>query len=342
MKKENGKSCRRSRLAALFLASIPLVFFATGWFLYDHSWRFRSSVQTLKRIGFDRIGIAKTTLGEPVRIEAGDIRIAGGWYPPPPSNRPAAGILLLHGSSIYGRKLGLYPLLAEQLNRRGYSVLAVELRGFGESDDPPCLDRVACLDSLQDAFHGLDYLKNRPGIDATRLYVLGHSLGGGIAIRMGAIDSSLRGVIAIGPPRRLLSRFENEAEALRERYARDRELGERPPPEVFAEFVRIEAPESVLPSYSHGSHPPLLLLDGTEESREDRLYLEDLSARIAPPVRRHTIPHADHYLNVVWMPGTPWAGYDRSLLESVIDLMDRWMATLNAISGEAISIDVEG
>jgi acetyl esterase/lipase len=77
--------------------------------------------------------------GRNVKIQSQGLTITGTLYEPDAAGeRPA--ILLLHGSTPEGRKLGLYRVLGKGLADRGYVVFTIDRRGYGDSDDPPLVD----------------------------------------------------------------------------------------------------------------------------------------------------------------------------------------------------------
>ena len=129
--------------------------------------------------------------GETVSFDSQGLRIAATLYRPKgEGKRP--GILLLHGSTPEGRKLGLYRVLGRELAARGYVVLSTDHRGFGESEDPPRTDIPAALDFVGDARVAVAYLASLDGVDTRRLYMLGHSFGGDVGLTAGIDEPRVR------------------------------------------------------------------------------------------------------------------------------------------------------
>ncbi len=81
-------------------------------------------------------------------------------------------ILVLHG---WGSNLEVHRAMLEQL-ARGYRVLALDLPGFGESDEPPCAYGV---DDFADVV--LEFLQP---FGFSSLTLIGHSFGGRIIIKL--------------------------------------------------------------------------------------------------------------------------------------------------------------
>ncbi len=89
-------------------------------------------------------------------------------------------VLHLHGNAA---NISNHLPLVAWLPRAGYNVLLFDYRGFGQSAGAPTLDGV-----VEDACAALAYLRTRRDVDADRLAVYGHSLGGATALRMLALD----------------------------------------------------------------------------------------------------------------------------------------------------------
>ena len=115
-------------------------------------------------------------------------------------------VLLLHGSSPQGRKLGLYPLLGRELARQGYIVLAIDQRGYGQSDDPPDVSRAESFDFVGDVRRAVDYLSGLPVVDPDEIYLIGHSFGADVAVTAVSQQLPINKLVVIGPGRRFIER----------------------------------------------------------------------------------------------------------------------------------------
>jgi alpha-beta hydrolase superfamily lysophospholipase len=91
-------------------------------------------------------------------------------------------VVLCHGGTPLGRRLALFTVAARKLAERGYVVLAVDLRGFGDSERPPRFETAADLDFVQDVTAAVDYLATLRRVDGSRIGVVGHSFGAGVAV----------------------------------------------------------------------------------------------------------------------------------------------------------------
>lgn len=119
-------------------------------------------------------------------------KIFGVFHTPIESAKKVPAILVCHGFA--GQKTGryrLYVTLAEELAKNGIAVLRIDFRGCGDSEG----DFVnTCLTGeVSDAIKGLEFLKNHPLVDSSRLGIFGRSLGGAIAViaakKFGSIKS---------------------------------------------------------------------------------------------------------------------------------------------------------
>jgi hypothetical protein len=126
---------------------------------------------------------------EDVAITTSDGVGLTGYYVPSVNG---ASVIVLGGVSGFSEREIEY---AGLLARHGYGALLLNLRGQGDSEGDAVLwgwwgevDVVA----------GVEYLANRPDVDAERIGVLGMSVGGEQAISAAGIDHRLRAVVSEG------------------------------------------------------------------------------------------------------------------------------------------------
>lgn len=91
-----------------------------------------------------------------------------------PDGTPKAALLIVHG---YAEHSGRYAWVAEQLVAHGYAVVGFDLRGHGKSDGERVL-----IKSMNEYLFDVDAallraFEHAPGVP---LYVMGHSMGGGV------------------------------------------------------------------------------------------------------------------------------------------------------------------
>lgn len=119
-----------------------------------------------------------------VVIDAPDGVKLAGTLTLPEGEGPHPAVLLITGSgaqdrdeTVFGHKPFL--VLADALTRRGVAVLRVDDRGVGGSSGP--MQDLTTADFASDAAAAAAWLARRPGIDAARVGLIGHSEGGTIA-----------------------------------------------------------------------------------------------------------------------------------------------------------------
>ena len=115
-------------------------------------------------------GVQEVTL--PVAESPGAPRIHGWWWPSDDANAPV--VLYLHGArwNLTGQLRRI-----AQLRDFGFSVFAIDYRGFGVSDG----DLPSEATAYEDAHAAWKWIAQKQP-DATRRYIYGHSLGGAVAI----------------------------------------------------------------------------------------------------------------------------------------------------------------
>ena len=126
----------------------------------------------------------------------------------PRTSEPVPAVVLVSGSGSQDRDEAL-PLLpgfrpfreiADSLGRRGIAVLRLDDRGFGESGGDAASATTA--DLADDVRAALATLRDRDGIDGSRLAVVGHSEGGMIAPMVAADDADLAAIVVVAGPAR--------------------------------------------------------------------------------------------------------------------------------------------
>ena len=122
---------------------------------------------------------------EEVSFTTSDGLTLEGWYIP--SKNRAAVI------AFPGRKGSQRP--ARMLARHGYGVLLFDRRGEGESDGDP---NIFGWKGERDVHAAVEYLQQRPDVDATRIGGIGLSVGGEMMIEAAAESDGLKAVVSEG------------------------------------------------------------------------------------------------------------------------------------------------
>ena len=117
--------------------------------------------------------------GDALTLTASDgVRIQAWWYEveaKTPAETPA--LLFFHGNA---GDISHRTPIAEGILREGLSVLLLEYRGYGGSEGKPTEEGLHL-----DALAGFDFVLGRVG-SASRVFILGRSMGGAVAARLAA------------------------------------------------------------------------------------------------------------------------------------------------------------
>jgi pimeloyl-ACP methyl ester carboxylesterase len=262
--------------------------------------------------------------GQEVSFQSHGLTIVGTLYQPETEGEHPA-ILLLHGSTPEGRKLGLYRKLGAELAGRGYVVLSMDQRGFGQSDDPPAAELPADFDFVADVGSAVTFLSSVAGVDAARLYVVGHSFGGDVAVAAGIVEPRIAKIVAIGPGRRVKERYQYEQAYFQRRLTRYMRLPQTVSIEVITYIEEALPLENHLDYFTQPDHKPLLLIDGMGESEADRRFLQQMCDVITGPRVCVTLADADHYANVLNVGSL--VIYDQRVAQSLVETIDQWLKT---------------
>ncbi|MDD5241314.1 MAG: alpha/beta fold hydrolase [Sulfuricella sp.] len=126
------------------------------------------------------------------------------WFIPSSSSNSAPAVAVLHG---WGGNAEMMLPLALPLQQAGYAVLLLDARNHGRSDS----DNFSSLPRFaEDLEHALDWLALQPGVDASRLIALGHSVGAGAALLVASQRHDLAAVVSIAAfadPESMMRRF---------------------------------------------------------------------------------------------------------------------------------------
>lgn len=134
-----------------------------------------------------------------------DIEIVADYYAPREAEHPAPIAILLH---MYRSDRSAFEPLAVALNKAGYAVLAIDLRGHGESGGAGAKElakRAAERDATlframyKDVAAAHAWLNAQDGIDRARVAIVGASVGCSVALDYGFRDRSVDVVVCLTP-----------------------------------------------------------------------------------------------------------------------------------------------
>ncbi len=284
---------------------------------------FRISTLLLQKIGYPPIQVQTTE----VEFLSGNLQLRGSLYTPTKSFGLYPAIVICHGGTKLGRRLALFTVMARTLAERGYVVLTFDFRGFGESEDPRKFETFSDLDFVQDVSSALNYLSRVKQVDPSKLYIIGHSFGAGVGVMAGIRDIRIKKVVSISPGRGTRERFfgENASEPdypnIRMSY--DMKIHPPIPKDIFNPHLKDYVAEAIL---NFPVHPPVLLIDGGQESKEDLAFLRDVYEQMSEPKDYVTIQSADHYFGTDRNQdgSSENIPYDKSVMTELVDVIDHW------------------
>jgi len=134
--------------------------------------------------------------------ESAAIQIAG-TLTSPRGNGPFPAVLLITGSGAQDRDESLFNhkpflVLSDYLTRRGIAVLRVDDRGVGGTGGS--VNQSTSEDFASDVLAGVQFLKNQPRIDQSKIGLVGHSEGGLIAPIAAAKSSDVAFIVLMAGP----------------------------------------------------------------------------------------------------------------------------------------------
>lgn len=174
-----------TRLIAFAVAGIVIAAVSTGvWLAHDRAYALvHPGRAPITRTPAD-VGMANY---EAVSFKSPDGLTLKGWYAP---TQNGAVVILVHG--LGGARTDLLDDGA-LLAARGYGILAFDLRNSGESDGT--VTTFGLLE-VNDVRAAVDFVVALPGVDADRIGLMGHSMGGATAIMATARIPEIKAVVA--------------------------------------------------------------------------------------------------------------------------------------------------
>jgi pimeloyl-ACP methyl ester carboxylesterase len=268
--------------------------------------------------------------GQRVSFESGGVQLTASLYRRGATDVGRPAVLLLHGSTPEGRRMGLYRIMADALADRGYVVLAIDQRGFGQSAPAPDPSRADAYDYIGDAVRSLSWLARLPGIDSSRVSVAGHSFGSGVALDAGLASAHADAIVVMGTnPEALLQptasagppRGERDRSYFARRAYRYGSMVGAPGVEYIGQPQRLSP---VLEGrLAEADHNPILLVADDAEPADALAAFATWEDALPGPSRLVVAERADHYLNTAGFGAV--VVYDARVLDQVIGEVDRWL-----------------
>lgn len=153
----------------------------------QREWIFQPNTTAATRVEAPAEGLEDVWITHRPQASGPEVRLHALWLPHPKADAPV--LLYLHGAR---RNIEGSTFRIRNMQSLGFSVLAVDYRGFGQSTAE--LPSEASV--LEDARAAWDWIaREQPGRPR---YIFGHSLGGAIAVQLAAEVSDARGLIVEG------------------------------------------------------------------------------------------------------------------------------------------------
>jgi uncharacterized protein len=231
------------------------------------------------------------TSGDPGRVPpaALDIDIVGtggarlrGWLIESPATHSGAAALVVHGWG--GSAIDMLPV-SEKLGALGLNVLLLDARGHGRSDDGDVASMPAFAEDVRAA---LGWMRSAPQVDASRIVLVGHSVGAGACLFVASADPDIAAVVSLASmadpisfmAQRLRHRLPGPLTGLALRYI-EHTIGHR-----FTEFAPVHTIGRV--------RAPVLLVHGLLDSTVPVSDAYQLHARAPERSTLVVVPDADH------------------------------------------------
>lgn len=143
--------------------------------------------------------------GETVDIKTRDnLTLKGSFYAPKKKGYRAPAALLVHGA---GEDRAQLEKISVTLQKRGFAVLSIDLRGHGDSRSEECdWSKLSEEDrertwayTLRDIAAGATYLRSRDDVHTSNLSIVGVRSGSAVAARYAKSDENVRALVLIAP-----------------------------------------------------------------------------------------------------------------------------------------------
>ena len=195
---------------------------------------------------------------------------------------PKPTVLLLHGCPGLEKNLDL----AVRLRDRGWNALLFHYRGCWGSAGRYDLRTIP-----RDVTAAIDHLAGCPRVDADRIAVLGHSLGGWAALVTAAVEPRLQAIAVYGAPARLGAGLRLSADQIEQEFTRFLATT----PEEFAVQLNMvaERMDGLAAAAAIGPRP-LLVVHGTADRWVPVAQARELRDRAGPSCCYVEVEGADH------------------------------------------------
>jgi len=208
-----------------------------------------------------------------IHFKSGPYRLFG-YYFPPVKKFNGTGIVLCPGANDKGCSNILFPELCKRFAKMGYACLTFDFRCYGKSEGPRVVKRFKDLDFTEDAISAVSALeKHAPPMK--EIVMMGHSMGGGVAMSAGVRDQRVNKIVCLSPGRRVQELFLKKDAPLGLKWIHDRMNEDMTIKAVIPlNILREITLPIVIDSYRQFIfRKPILFIEGTYENKKDIKFL---------------------------------------------------------------------
>lgn len=215
-----------------------------------------------------------------------------GFINVPKGAGPFPVVLVLHGyvsPSRYSTPLGYTTRYADALARAGFLVVHPDYRAHGRSEGSESADNLFRSGYAIDVLNLIEHVKRMPNADPTRIGLFGHSMGGGISLRVLTISKDVKASVLYGS---MNADEVKNGDQIRDVFRRVKRI---PEDDVPRERLAEISPASYLADISAA----VSIQHGELDTQVPLQWSRDLNAeltRLGKSVELHTYPRQGHSL----------------------------------------------
>lgn len=242
---------------------------------------------------------------EEINFESDGLKLSANFYSPDSDSFPL--VIIVHGLTGEGKDFDLYEIIANELVKSGFGTLNIDMRGFNKSEDPIEINSYDDFDLGKDVLNAIRTAVTLPGVDTSKMFLLGHSMGAGVVLSAVNPDltGKIKGVVSIEPDRR---GRDIDTVGFAERLTKDMKLNYLFNPGVTETLEKMT--NTFYLSEKMNEHPPILFVESEQAVRHD-LFLKDYEL-FSEPKAYIVIPDTYHYFGTKF--GDNW-GKKKALLK---------------------------
>ena len=290
-----------------FIPIIILLYFFICPFRSILPWSLQRDIEILGKIPISNIKLCVCTPTKTHVLPSPDgLKIVIDEYLP--TNKQIIGnIIIIHGHTDLGGRLGIYRILAKNLAAAGFATYVPDLPGFGRSDDPFTLRHDQPRDNTEDVITVTQYVQHQNLSNNKMTSIIGHSRGSTYILKAFPNLKDISSIVLIGPPRRVSS-LAQKPKSVEKAWRRSQDTRKKVYGKDFPDwysrtkwrknFLDMDITKHLSP-FKLPNHIPLTFIEGESEPKKDRDYTKSVVNTLNAPISYHLIKDADHYINTI-------------------------------------------